>query len=252
METTTSKFARGYDREFKENAVALVRSGKTITDVARDLGVSHWSLTHWAQLAASGHPRQKRRWRPRTTQCNPCLPVAENWLAKMLEPERPDQIWVADITYIETKEGWLYLAGIMDVFCRKIVGWNTACDLSTPLVTGAWQKAWKNRRPRPGLLHHSDRGSQYASNVFRALLENHGVTASMSRRANCYDNATMESFWASLKTECFGSFIPQSRHHAHLMIFDYIEAFYNRSRLHSSIGYKSPLEYESSLPYPLN
>lgn len=179
------------------------------------------------------HPRQKRRWRPRTTQSDPRLPAAENWLAKVPEPDRPDQIWVADITYIETKEGWLYLAGIMDLFSRKIVGWNTAADLSTPLVTRAWDKAWKLRRPSPGLLHHSDRGSQYASSAFRALLGNHGAAASMSRKANCYDNAAMESFWATLKTECFGSLIPESRRHAVVMIFDYIETFYNRFRLHS-------------------
>lgn len=198
------------------------------------------------------HPRQKRRWRPRTTQCDPRLPVAENWLAKMPEPDRPDQIWVADITYIQTKEGWLYLAAIMDLCSRKIVGWNTASDLSTPLVTKAWDKAWKNRRPSPGLLHHSDRGSQYASGAFQALLGNHGAAASMSRKANCYDNAAMESFWATLKTECFGPLIPASKHQALLSIFDYIEAFYNRSRLHSSLGYQSPLEFESSIPYSLN
>jgi len=198
------------------------------------------------------HPKQKRRWRPCTTQCDPRLPAAENWLAKVPDPDRPDQIWVADITYIETKEGWLYLAGIMDLFSRKIVGWNTAADLSTPLVTRAWDKAWNLRRPCPGLLHHSDRGSQYASSAFQALLGNHGAAASMSRRANCYDNAAMESFWATLKTECFGSLIPLSRQQATLMIFDYIEAFYNRSRLHSSLGYKSPLDFESFSTYDLN
>lgn len=198
------------------------------------------------------HPKQKRRWRPCTTQSNPLLPVAENWLAKVPEPDRPDQTWVADITSIETKEGWLYLAGIMDLFSRKIVGWNTAADLSTPLVTRAWDKAWNLRRPSPGRLHHSDRGSPYASSAFRTLLGNHGAAASMSRKANCYDNAAMESFWATLKTECFGSSIPQSRRQATLLIFDYIETFYNRSRLHSSLGYKSPLEFESQKSYSLN
>jgi transposase InsO family protein len=199
------------------------------------------------------HPRQKRRWRPRTTQSDPRLPVAENWLAKVPAPDPPDQVWVGDITYIETKEGWLYLAGIMDLFSRKIVGWNTAEDLSTPLVTRAWDKAWKLRRPAPGLLPHSDRGSQYAaSGAFQALLGTHGAAASMSRKANCYDNAAMESFWATLKTECFGPFITESRRQATLMIFDYIEGFYNRSRLHSSLGFKSPLVFESSTPYTLN
>jgi transposase InsO family protein len=116
-------------------------------------------------------------------------------------------------------------------------------------VTRAWNKAWKNQQPDPGLLHHSDRGIQYASSDFRALLDSCGAAASMSRKANCYDNATMESFWATLKTECFASFIPQTKQQAKLMLFDYIETFYNRSRLHSALGYQSPLEFENKFPY---
>jgi len=194
------------------------------------------------------HPVQKRRFRPRTTQSDPLLPVAGNELAKVPTPDGPNQIWVADITYIETHEGWLYLAGIMDLYSRKIVGWNTSESLTTPLVTKAWEKAWENRRPSPGLLHHSDRGCQYASKEFRSLLFEHQVAASMSRRGNCYDNAAMESFWATLKTECLGPCIPKTRYQAKLMIFEYIEGFYNRSRLHSALGYKSPLDFE----FPLN
>jgi transposase InsO family protein len=197
-------------------------------------------------------PRHKRRWRPPTTQCEPSLPVAENWLAKVPAPDRPNQIWVADITYIPTKEGWLYLAAIMDLYSRKIVGWNICENLSTPLVTRAWDKAWKNRRPCPGLLHHSDRGSQYASGAFQALLANHRAAPSMSRKANCYDNASMESFWATLKTECFASFLPITKSQANLMIFDYIESFYNTSRFHSSLGYLSPLDFESNPSYLIN
>ena len=144
------------------------------------------------------HPLQKRRFRPRTTQSDPSLPVAKNELAKVPAPDRPNQIWVADITYIETREGWLYLAGILDLYSRKVAGWNTSDSLTTELVTRAWKKAWKKHRPDPGLLHHSDRGCQYASKEFRSLLAEHQAGASMSRKGNCYDNAAMESFWATL------------------------------------------------------
>lgn len=171
--------------------------------------------------------------------------MAKNELAKVPAPDQPNQIWVADITYIETQEGWLYLAGILDLYSRKVAGWNTSDSLATELVTNAWKKAWKKHRPDPGLLHHSDRGCQYASKEFRSLLSAHQAGASMSRKGNCYDNAVMESFWATLKTECFGSRIPETREQAQLMIFEYIEGFYNRWRLHSALGYKSPLDYES-------
>lgn len=207
METKKSKFARRYDPEFKENAVALQVSASGYADhqsksarprrqrdelIARELRSvfeesrrTYGSPRLQASLRSKGrrigknrtsrlqrqlglHPKQKRRWRPCTTQSDPRLPAAENWLAKVPEPDRPDQTRVVDITYIETGEGWLCLAGIMDLFSRKIVGWNTAADLSTPLVTRAWDKAWNLRRPSPGLLHHSDRGSQYASSAFTA------------------------------------------------------------------------------------
>jgi transposase InsO family protein len=171
--------------------------------------------------------------------------VAKNELAKVPAPDQPNQIWVADITYIETQEGRLYLAGILDLYSRKVAGWNTSDSLATELVTNAWKKAWKKHRPHPGLLRHSDRGCQYASKEFRSLLSAHQAGASMSRKGNCYDNAVMESFWATLKTECFGSRIPETREQAQLMIFEYIEGFYNRWRLHSALGYKSPLDYES-------
>lgn len=191
------------------------------------------------------HPVQKRRFCPPTTQSDPSLPVAENELAKVPAPDRPNQIWVGDITYIETREGWLYLAGILDLYSRKVAGWNTSDSLATELVTRAWKNAWKKHRPDPGLLHHSDRGCQYASKEFRSLLAAHQAGVSMSRKGNCYDNATMESFWATLKTECFGPYVPKTREEAKIMIFDYIEGFYNRTRLHSALGYKSPQDYES-------
>lgn len=198
-------------------------------------------------------PRQKRKhWRPSTTDSNHRQPVAENWLAKMPAPDRPDQVWVADITYIDTGEGWLYLAALVDACTRRCVGWRTGETLAAELVTQAWQKAVRLRRPGPGLLHHSDRGVQYASAALAALLAKSGAAASMSRRGNCYDNAMMESFWATLKTECFAATRPPTRQAAKLQIFDYIEGFYNRSRLHSGLGYQSPLVFEANLRYSKN
>lgn len=198
-------------------------------------------------------PRQKRkRWRPATTDSNHRQPVAENWLAKVPAPDRPDQAWVADITYIDTGEGWLYLAGLLDACTRRCVGWQTGETLEASLVTQAWQKARRDRRPAPGLLHHSDRGVQDASGAMAALLTAQGAAASMSRRGNCYDNAMMESFWATLKAECFHGERPATRRAAKLQIFDYVEGFYNRTRLHSSLGYQSPLAFETNLSYSKN
>ena len=198
-------------------------------------------------------PRQKRkRWRPQTTDSNHAQPWAENWLAKVPAPTQPDQVWVADITYIDTAEGWLYLAGILDACTRRLVGWHTGETLDAGLVTQAWQRAVRDRRPGPGLLHHSDRGVQYASGAMRVLLAAQGAAASMSRRGNCYDNALMESFWATLKAECFHGKQPATRQAAKLQIFDYVEGFYNRTRLHSSLGYQSPLAFENNLSYSKN
>ena len=198
-------------------------------------------------------PRQKRRhFRPQTTDSNHRHAVAENWLAKVPAPARPNQVWVADITYIDTGEGWLYLAGLLDACSRRCVGWQTGESLDAGLATRAWQKAWHDRQPAPGLLHHSDRGVQYASGAMAALLAQGGATASMSRKGNCYDNAMMESFWATLKTECFAAETPPTRQAARLKIFDYIEGFYNRRRLHSSLGYQSPLAFERTFSYNQN
>ena len=203
--------------------------------------------------AAGLCPKQKRRrWQPITTDSNHRHPIAENWLAKVPAPARPDQVWVADITYIDTGEGWLYLAGLLDACSRCCVGWQTGESLGAELVTQAWQKACRDRRPGPGLLHHSDHGVQYASGAMAALLAEQGAAASMSRRGNCYDNAMMESFWATLKTECFAGGKPPTRQAARLQIFDYIETFYNRRRLHSGLGYQSPLAFERTFSYSKN
>ena len=195
-------------------------------------------------------PRQKRRFRPQTTHSDLRRPVAENWLAKVPAPSRPDQIWVSDITYIETGEGWLYLAASLDACSRRCVGYSVDDSLETHLVIEAWERARLDRRPTPGLLHHSDRGIQYTSSRFQQLLLQSHTTASMSRPGNPYDNALMESFFATLKSECFAATTPATKTQAKLMVFDYIEAFYNRRRLHSALDYLSPVEFENQLNQP--
>ena len=182
-------------------------------------------------------PVQKRPFKPRTTDSAHDLAVAPNWPAQIPRPDGPNQIWTSDITYIPTGEGWLYLASHMDSFSRRVVGWSTSASIDTALVEASMTRALAGRRPAPGLIHHSDRGSQYASRDYRQLLGDNGVAASMSRKGNCYDNAAHESLWATLKTECFAGVVAPTRHRAHLMIFSYIEGCYNTRRIHSSLGY---------------
>lgn len=190
--------------------------------------------------------RKKPRRRPRTTDSNHRHTPAKNLLAQRPAPSGPNQVWVTDITYIATAEGWLYLAAILDLWSRRVVGWACASSLHTRLVHVALERALRQRHPAHGLLHHSDRGVQYACAEYRAALSAAGLTCSMSRRANCYDNATMESFWSTLKTETgLDEAIPISRRAAELMVFDYIETFYNPSRRHSSLGYLSPVAFEN-------
>jgi putative transposase len=186
--------------------------------------------------------RRPRR-RVRTTDSKHDLPVAPNLLGRQFEAERPNQKWVADISYIDTDEGWLYLATVMDLFSRRIVGWAMDDHMERSLVEQALRMALFRRRPRAGLLHHSDRGSQYASGDYRALLAAWGITASMSRTGDCYDNAAMESFFGTLKTECVTARYP-TRAAARTDIFEYIEVWYNRQRRHSSLGYLSPVAFE--------
>ena len=191
--------------------------------------------------------RQKRRYRVRTTDSRHDRPIAPNHLAVAPAPTKADQIWVTDITYVETAEGWLYLAGVLDLYSRRLIGWAMGSSLETALPLAALHMALRQRRPEPGLLHHSDRGSQYASVLYREALAEHHCVASMSRKANCYDNATMESFWSTLKHELIYRRSWLTRDQATTAIFDYIEGFYNRTRLHSALGYQSPLAYESNL-----
>lgn len=192
--------------------------------------------------------RQKRRFVPRTTLADKdCVP-APNHLLKRPVPQRLNEVWLTDITYLPTGEGWLYLAAEMDLCSRRILGWSTLESLDTHLPIQALERALQTRHSSVrGLLHHSDRGCQYGSTKFRRSLKLRGITQSMSRTANCYDNAAMESFWATLKAECFGATVPATHAQATSMIFDYIEAFYNPVRLHSSLGYQSPLSFEQTI-----
>jgi putative transposase len=188
--------------------------------------------------------RQKRRYRVQTTDSHHDQPIAPNRLAKAPKATQPNQLWVADITYIGTKEGWLYLAAILDLYSRKIVGWAMSERLDTVLVLQALAMALRHRRPPPHLLFHSDRGVQYASGDYRQALDQAGLVASMSRRGHCYDNATMESFWATLKLELVYRRSFATRAQARSEIFDYIETFYNRQRAHSALDYHSPVDFE--------
>jgi putative transposase len=181
-----------------------------------------------------------------TTDSRHDLPIAPNRLAETAPPTRPNQVWVADITYIPTDEGWLYLAGVKDRCSRLLVGWSMGAQLDTSLVVAAWRHAYSTRQPLPGLIFHSDRGVQYASAAFRAELVAAQVVQSMSRRGNCYDNAMMESGWASLKVECVHRRHFRTRAEARAAVFHYLN-FYNRRRRHSALGYLSPVDFENQI-----
>ena len=189
--------------------------------------------------------RCRRRRKPRTTDSRHGGPIAQNLLRdEQLVATRTDQIWVTDITYVETGEGWLYVAALLDLYSRRIVGWACGDSLDTTLCTKALRRALQQRHPPAGLLHHSDRGVQYTSFEYRDALVAHGLKRSMSRKGNCYDNAFIESFWSTLKVECTDRERFATRGQAELAIFDYIETFSNPVRLHSSLGYLSPREFE--------
>jgi transposase InsO family protein len=190
--------------------------------------------------------RSKRRRRYRvTTQSKHRRPLATNRLARQFTATAPNEKWLTDITYVRTRQGWLYLAAVLDLFSRRVVGWAMEPYLTDKLTIKALQMALTNRQPPAGLLHHSDRGSQYASGDYQQLLAEAQALASMSRTGNAYDNAPMESFFASLKTELIHHRHYQSRRQAKSDIFEFIEVFYNRQRLHAAIGYKSPAEFET-------
>ena len=184
----------------------------------------------------------KRPFRPRTTTAG-SAPMS-NLLSKAAAPQAPNQIWVADITYIRVQEGWLYLAAIMDLYSRRIVGWHAAEHLRCRLTEQALEHALRLRKPDAGLVHHSDRGFQYGGKIYRGLLDSCQALRSMSRKGQCYDNATMEAFWSSLKNELVYNEPLASRDEMIGALFQYIEIYYNRHRLHSSLGYQSPADFE--------
>ena len=191
-----------------------------------------------------------RRRRGRTTIRVPGVRVAEDLIDRGFEADGPDRLWVADITYLRTWEGWLYLAAVQDVFSRRIVGWSMADHMRTGLVLDALQMALEHRRPAPGLIHHSDQGSQYVSLAFGQTARAAGIAQSMGSRGDCFDNAVAESFFATLKKELVNRCPWPTKAELRSEIFDYIEIFYNRQRRHGTLGMISPVDFEDSTPSP--
>jgi len=190
--------------------------------------------------------RLKSKYKVRTTDSQHGGPIAPNRLPE-ITVTAPNQAWGSDATCVLTGQGWLYVVVVLDLFSRRVVGWSMGAHLDAQLMIDALQMAIDRRGPRPGLLVHSDRGAQYASTEYRQLLARHGLIASMSRKGNCYDNALVESFWSSLKYETVYHQRFATRAAASAALFEYIEVFYNRTRLHSSLGYLSPVSFESQL-----
>lgn len=195
------------------------------------------------QHALKGCSSRKRR--VRTTDSNHDQPIAPNLLLGRAAPSRPNEVWVADITYLPTAEGWLFLAAVMDLYSRQILGWSVWESLEAGGALQALKRALANRRSPKGVIHHSDRGVQYACHAYREQLKAAGLVASMSRRGNCYDNAAMEAFWSTLKREAMAQSTSWSKDRVRRELFEYIEGLYNRSRLHSALGYQSPVDFEN-------
>jgi transposase InsO family protein len=189
--------------------------------------------------------KSRKKFVPKTTDSRHQQPIADNLLDRQFDTQLPNHKWAADITYIPTDEGWLYLAGVIDLCSRKIVGWSMATHMRVELVSDALKMALARRGPGEGLLHHSDRGVQYASEDYTHLLQSNEIRISMSGKGDCWDNAAMESFWATLKTELVNHEHYVTHEQARASIFEYIEVFYNRKRLHSSLGYVSPETFEA-------
>ncbi len=235
---------------------SLSRFGRSLPFITADMGVRASTgscairgegsparrvarLMHEADMSA----KRKRR-RVLTTKRDVTHPVAPNVLNREFTATEPNTKWVTDITYIQTAQGWLYLAVILDLYSRAVVGWSMSTSCDEELAENALHMAVVRRRPKAGLLHHSDRGCQYTSKAYRMRLSQAAVIVSMSRKGNCWDNAAMESFFGTLKEECVGSTIYASHEQARLAIFTYLEMYYNRIRRHSTLGYVSPLVYE--------
>jgi len=199
-----------------------------------------------ARLMQDGAIRAKmvKKWRA-TTESAQTYPVAPNTLNRQFAVAAPNRVWAGDITSVWTAEGWLHLAVVLDLYSRRVIAWGMGCRQTQDLATAALTMALERRRPTPGVLHHTDRGAQYVAATYQALLATHGLTASMSRRANCWDNAVVESFFHTLKTELVYHRRYMTRAEATQDIFEWIEVFYNRVRRHSTLGYHSPAEFEA-------
>jgi putative transposase len=257
---TRSGFYAWQQREPSEQAIDDQKLALEIAAIHKASGETYGSPRIHAELRARGlevsrkrvarlmralgiRSRRKRRFKA-TTDSGHKLPVAENVLDRKFDVDAPDVAWVTDITYVWTDEGWLYLAAILDLFSRRVVGHAMSERIDRALVLEALRNAVGRRVPAAGLLHHSDRGSQYASNDYQGALRNLGVVCSMSRKGNCWDNAVAESFFATLKTECIYSRRFATRAEAREAIFRFIEVFYNGQRRHSTLGYMTPMEFE--------
>jgi transposase InsO family protein len=225
-----TKAAYGWPRVWRELRHRHVRVGKErVRTMMRDHAI---------------RARSKRKYKA-TTDSNHGLPVSDNLLNRAFQPEQPDQVWTGDITYIATQEGWLYLAVVIDLFSRQVVGWAMGERMTRQLVIDALTMAWFRRRPAEGLIFHSDRGSQYASADFQALLRRYGMRGSMSRKGNCWDNAVTETLFGSLKVERLHGMRFETRRQAKDEVVDWL-GFYNRKRMHSTLGYLSPMAFEKT------
>ena len=237
---------------------ALVAKIRVIHQASRE---TYGSPSIWDALVKRGHgagehriarlmraegirAKTVKKWRA-TTQSNHRMPVAANVLKRQFTVAQPNQVWAGDITYVWTTEGWLYLAVVLDLYSRAVIGWALGARLTGDLAQQALTMALHHRTPKAGLLHHSDRGSQYAATAYQQLLTTHGMISSMSRRGNCWDNACVESFFGTLKRELIYHRQYRTRDEATQDIFEYIEVFYNRLRRHSTLGYYSPAEFEA-------
>ena len=260
LEVSASGYYAWVDRDESPTAVARLALAETIAGVHAEVRGRYGSPRMTAELNARGHACSENtvarvmrehgirangpRRRVRTTDSNHRLPVAENRLARQFDPTEPNRAWSADITYIPTGEGWLYLAVVEDLFSRMIVGWSMADHMESRLVVDALDMAIARRRPLADLIAHSDRGSQYASAHYQRVLAAAGLVCSMSEVGQCWDNAPVESFFGRLKCELAPNEVFATRDQARGAIFEYLEAFYNRVRRHSSLGLVSPAEFE--------
>lgn len=231
-----------------------------IEAIHREKREAYGAVKTWQELRAQGvacgrnrvarlrkqagiEAKRKRRFRI-TTQSRHSYPIAANVLQRRFSADRPDRVWVGDITFIPTQAGWLYLAVLIDLYARRVVGWAMSHYIDSNLVTAALRMALARRRPKPGLIHHTDQGRQYAAGSYRQELYEHRIQPSMSRKGDCFDNACAESFISTLKNELVHHVQFKTREEARIAIFEYIEVFYNRQRLHQTLGYLSPAEYE--------